>query len=123
MWPGGFRIIRHEESVLARIRIGHIHFTHVTPQYRAFDCRLAVKHILLDCMVDKVVIRSTQWWYRISRVWYLNLHSVNGFMSDTIKPISFANHSKADDNTFYGPRSVLHVHPTQPITCHEISND
>ena len=28
LWPGGSRIIRHEESVLARIRIGHAHLTH-----------------------------------------------------------------------------------------------
>ena len=28
LWPGGSRIIRREESVLARIRIGHTHLTH-----------------------------------------------------------------------------------------------
>ena len=28
LWPGGSRIIRREESVLTRIRIGHTHLTH-----------------------------------------------------------------------------------------------
>ena len=28
LWPGGSRIIRREESVLSRIRIGHTHLTH-----------------------------------------------------------------------------------------------
>ena len=28
LWPRGFRIIRHVESVLARIRIGHTYMTH-----------------------------------------------------------------------------------------------
>ena len=50
-WSRGFRIIRHEESVLAGIRIGH------TPSFLlkredpsqciACDCRLIVKHFVL----------------------------------------------------------------------------
>ena len=45
LWPGGSRIIRREESVLTRIRIGHTHLTHCFllkgedhPQCIAFDC-------------------------------------------------------------------------------------
>ena len=48
---------RHEESVLARIRIGHTHLTHCfllkkedPPQCIVCDCHLIVKHILFDCV-------------------------------------------------------------------------
>ena len=51
LWPGGSRIIRREESILARIQIGHTHLTHCfllkkedPPQCVACDCRLTVKH-------------------------------------------------------------------------------
>ena len=64
LWPGGSRIIRREESVLARIRIGHTHLTHCfllkgedPPQCIACDCLLTVKHILLDC-VDFIESRN-----------------------------------------------------------------
>ena len=57
LWPGGSRIIRREQSVLARIRIGHTHLTHCfllkredPPQCIACDCQLTVKHILFDCV-------------------------------------------------------------------------
>ena len=57
LWPGGSRIIRHEESVLARIRIGHTHLTHCfllkgedPPQCIACDCELTIKHILFECV-------------------------------------------------------------------------
>ena len=50
LWPGGSWIIRHEESVLARIRIGHTYLTHSfhlkkgrsSPMYSlwlSFDCQ------------------------------------------------------------------------------------
>ena len=64
LWPGGFRIIRHEESVLVRIRIGHTYLTHCfllkkedPPQYVACDCRLTVKPILFGC-VDFIGTRN-----------------------------------------------------------------
>ena len=51
LWPGDSRIIRREESVLARVRIGHTHLTHCfllkgedPPQCTACDCQLTVKH-------------------------------------------------------------------------------
>ena len=57
LWPGGSRIIRHGESVLTRIRIGHTHLTHCIllkgedpPECIACDCCLTVKHILFDCV-------------------------------------------------------------------------
>ena len=57
LWPGVSQIIRPEESVLTRIRIGHTHLTHCfllkgedPPQYIAFYCHLTVKHILFDCV-------------------------------------------------------------------------
>ena len=53
LWLGGFRIIRSEESVLGRIRIGHIYLTYCfllkkedSPQCVACDCRLTVKHFI-----------------------------------------------------------------------------
>ena len=64
LWPGGFRIIRREKSVLARIRIGHTYLTHCfllkkedPPQCIACDCCLTVKHILFDC-VDFIESRN-----------------------------------------------------------------
>ena len=64
LWPGGSRIIRREESVLARVRIGHTHLTHCfllkgeePPQCIACDCQLTVKHILFDC-VDIIESRN-----------------------------------------------------------------
>ena len=55
LWPRSSRIIRREESVLARIQIGHTHLTHCfllkgedPPQCVACDCHLTVKHILFD---------------------------------------------------------------------------
>ena len=64
LWPGGSRIIRREESVLARIRIGHTHLTHCfllkgedPPQCTACDCQLTVKHILFEC-VDFIESRN-----------------------------------------------------------------
>ena len=53
LWPGGSQIIRREESVLARIRIGLTHLTHCfllkgedPPQFIACDCQLTVKHFI-----------------------------------------------------------------------------
>ena len=64
LWPGGSQSIRREESVLARIRIGHTHLTHRfllkgedPPQCIACDCQLTVKHILFDC-VDFIESRN-----------------------------------------------------------------
>ena len=64
LWSGVSRIIRREESVLARIRIGHIYLTHCfllkgedPPQCIAIDCQLTVKHILFDC-VDFIESRN-----------------------------------------------------------------
>ena len=64
LWPGGSRIIRREESVLTRIRIGHIHLTHCflvkgedPQQCIACDCQLTVKHISFDC-VDFIESRN-----------------------------------------------------------------
>ena len=57
--PGGSRIIRREESVLTRIRIGHTHLTHCfllrgedPPQCIACDCHLTVKHIYLIVLIS-----------------------------------------------------------------------
>ena len=62
--PGGSRIIRREESVLARVRIGHTHLTHCfllngedPPQCTACDCQLTVEHILFEC-VDFIESRN-----------------------------------------------------------------
>ena len=51
--PGGSQITRHEESVLARIRIGHTHLTHClrlkeedSPQCIACDSHLTAKHFI-----------------------------------------------------------------------------
>ena len=56
LWPGGFRVIRHEKSISFRIRIGHIHLTHFfllkkedPPKCIGCDCRLTIEHILFDC--------------------------------------------------------------------------
>ena len=64
LWPGGSRIIGREESVLARIRIGHTHLTHCfllkgedPPQCIACDCELTIKHILFEC-VDFIESRN-----------------------------------------------------------------
>ena len=64
LWPGAFRITRCEESVLARIRIGHTYLTHTfllkkehPPQCIACDGCLTVKHILSDC-VDFIESRN-----------------------------------------------------------------
>ena len=64
LWPGGSRIIRREESVLARVRIGHTHLTHFfllkvkdPPQCTACDYQLTVKHILFEC-VDFIESRN-----------------------------------------------------------------
>ena len=60
----GSQSIRREESVLARIPIGHTHLTHRfllkgedPPQCIACDCQLTVKHILFDC-VDFIESRN-----------------------------------------------------------------
>ena len=64
LWPGGSQIIRREESVLTRMRIGHTYLTHCfllkgedPPQCKACDCHLTVKHILFDC-VDFIESRN-----------------------------------------------------------------
>ena len=57
LWPEGSRIIRHEENILARIRIGHTHLTHCflltkkdPPKCVACDCQLTIKYILFGCV-------------------------------------------------------------------------
>ena len=53
LWPGGFRVIRCVESVLAGICIGHSHMTHSfllteedPPRCIACDCHLTVRHFI-----------------------------------------------------------------------------
>ena len=55
LWPGSFNVIRREESVQARIRIGHSHLPHSflfkkedPAQCIACGCRLT--NILFDCV-------------------------------------------------------------------------
>ena len=56
-WPPGFRKVRREEVVLARLRIGHTHFTNSyllkgEPVPECISCQepLTVEHILLHCV-------------------------------------------------------------------------
>ena len=72
-WPGGFRIIRCEEIVLARIQLGHSHLTHsfllkqeATLYCIACDCRLTIKHISLHC-VDIIESRNRHFNFIFSR--------------------------------------------------------
>ena len=55
-WPFGSRKSRREEIILARLRIGHTHFTHSfirkgepPPECVTCGCPFSVKHILLEC--------------------------------------------------------------------------
>ena len=55
-WKHSTRKSRREEIILARLRIGHTHFTHSSkrrgehsPQCISCDCDFTVKHILLEC--------------------------------------------------------------------------
>ena len=60
LWPGGVRIIRRQEIVLARILIGHSNLTHsfLLRKRKPPQCtvcygrltQLTVKHILFDCV-------------------------------------------------------------------------
>ena len=63
-WLPSFRSCRREEIVLARLRIGHTHFTHSfllkgeePPQCIPCHTALSIKHIFLDC-VDVSHIRE-----------------------------------------------------------------
>ena len=56
MWKHSSRKSRREEIILARLRIGHTHFTHSfirrgepPPECISCDCDYTVKHILFDC--------------------------------------------------------------------------
>jgi hypothetical protein len=56
-WKFSSRKSRREEIILARLRIGHTHFTHSylrkgepPPQCITCGCTFTVKHILLECM-------------------------------------------------------------------------
>ena len=56
IWKHSTRKSRREEIILARLRIGHTHFTHSSvrqgeqsPQCISCDCNFTVKHILLEC--------------------------------------------------------------------------
>ena len=55
-WPTGYRSIRREEVILARLRIGHTHITHShllkgedVPVCPTCKVQLTTKHILLNC--------------------------------------------------------------------------
>ena len=55
-WPTGYRSIRREEVILARLRIGHTHITHShllkgedAPVCPSSKVQLTTKHILLNC--------------------------------------------------------------------------
>jgi kelch-like protein 2/3 len=55
-WPPCQRENRREEIVLARLRIGHTHFTHsylprgeIQPECVACVCPMTVEHILIEC--------------------------------------------------------------------------
>ena len=55
-WPHAYRRIRHEEVILARLRIGHTRLTHTyivkneqPPLCDLRDELLIVKHILIEC--------------------------------------------------------------------------
>ena len=59
LWPGGSRIIRREESVLARIRIGHTHLTHCfllkgedPPQCIACDCESNMFYLSVSILLS-----------------------------------------------------------------------
>ena len=63
-WRGACRPIRWEETVLARVRIGHSYITHSyilkgedQPQCVACNSPLTVKHKMLDC-VDFDIVRT-----------------------------------------------------------------
>ena len=55
-WPTGYRSIRREVVILARLRIGHTHITHShllkgedAPVCPSCKVQLTTKHILLNC--------------------------------------------------------------------------
>ena len=55
-WPTGYRSIRREEVILARLRIGHTHITHShllkgedAPVCQSCKVQLTTKHFLLNC--------------------------------------------------------------------------
>ena len=55
-WPTGYRSIRREEVILARLHIGHTHITHShllkgedAPVCPSCKVQLTTKHILLNC--------------------------------------------------------------------------
>ena len=61
-WSPAYREVRRDEVVLCRIRIGHTFFTNShllkgEPECVACQCRLTVKHILIEC-ADFVHIRQ-----------------------------------------------------------------
>ena len=56
-WPSSCRLVRREEVILSRLRIGHSYFTNsyllkreVQPECVGCHCPLTVKHILLECV-------------------------------------------------------------------------
>lgn len=56
-WDSSSRKNRREEVVLCRLRLGHSHVTHAylmsssgAPMCERCDCRLTVRHILVDCV-------------------------------------------------------------------------
>ena len=56
-WASSTRVVRREEIVLCRLRLGHTRLTHsfildreARPECLLCDCYLTVQHILLDCL-------------------------------------------------------------------------
>ena len=56
-WPSSSRLVRREEVILSRLRIGHTYLTNsyllkaeLQPECIGCQCPLTVKHILLECI-------------------------------------------------------------------------
>ena len=56
-WPSSSRLVRREEVILSRLRIGHTYFTNsyllkgeAQPECVGCQCPMTIKHVLLDCV-------------------------------------------------------------------------
>ena len=63
-WSPSYINIRKEETLLARLRIGHTHYTHCDilkgdppPECISCQCPLTVRHILLEC-AEFILVRQ-----------------------------------------------------------------
>ena len=111
LWPGGSRIIRREESVLARVRIGDTHLTRCfllkgedPPQCTACDCQLTVKDILFEC-ADFIESRNRHF-------------SVNSFreLFEKVPPDSISSYLH-EIGLFYGLQNLLRIYSFE-TTCY-----